>query len=116
MHGGTAWIIDAYGCDPDRLRDPAAIGALLDEVVRVLELHVVAPPQRHQFPAPGGVTAMYLLSESHLTIHTFPESGVATLDLYCCRPRAALDWAALCARALGAERVTVRELRRGDGP
>jgi S-adenosylmethionine decarboxylase len=116
VQGGTAWVIDAYGCDPDRLRDLDAVGALLDEVVRALELHVVAPPQRHRFPDPGGVTALYLLSESHLAIHTFPESGVATLDLYCCRPRPGLDWAALCADRLGAARVTVRELRRGDGP
>lgn len=115
MHGGTAWVIDAFGCAPDRLRDPAAVGAVLDEVVRVLELTVVGAPQRHTFPPPGGVTALYLLSESHLAIHTFPEAGVATLDLYCCRPRPPLDWQAVLARGLGAARVTVRELPRGAG-
>jgi S-adenosylmethionine decarboxylase len=61
------------------------------------------------------VTALYLLSESHLAIHTFPEAGVATLDLYCCRPRPPLDWPALLARGLGAARVTVREFARGAG-
>jgi S-adenosylmethionine decarboxylase len=116
VHGGTAWVIDAFGCAPERLRDPAAVGAMLDEVVRILELTVVGAPQRHAFPPPGGVTALYLLSESHLAIHTFPESGLATIDLYCCRPRAPLDWSALIARALGATRVTVRELVRGAGP
>jgi S-adenosylmethionine/arginine decarboxylase-like enzyme len=57
---------------------------------------------------------MYLLAESHLTIHTFPESGIATLNLYCCTPRSALDWHTLLA-PLGAARVTVRELVRGQG-
>lgn len=113
MHGGTAWVIDAFGCAPERLRDPAVAAALLDEIVRVLELTLVGAPQRHTFPPPGGVTALYLLSESHLAIHTFPESGIATLDLYCCRPRPALDWAQLIGRMLGATRVTVRELARG---
>ncbi len=115
MHGGTAWIIDAFDCAPERLRDAAAVAALLDEIVRALELTVIGVPQRHVFPQPGGVTALYLLSESHLAIHTFPEAGLATLDLYCCRRRAPLDWPALLADALGAARVTVRELARGVG-
>jgi len=108
-------VIDAFGCEPERLRDPDVVSALLDEIVRVLELTVVGTPQRHAFPPPGGVTALYLLSESHLAIHTFPEAGIATLDLYCCRPRPVPDWAALCVR-LGATRVTVRELTRGTAP
>ena len=30
-----------------------------------------------------------LLSESHLSGHTFPETGFAAINLYCCRPREA---------------------------
>jgi S-adenosylmethionine decarboxylase len=86
---------------------------LLDEIVRVLELEVVGTPQVHQFPPPGGITALYLLSESHLAIHTFPESGVVTVNLYCCSPRPDFDWAALLEAKLGAVHVTVRKLARG---
>lgn len=57
---------------------------------------------------------MYLLAESHLTIHTFPESGIATLNLYCCRARPVQDWQSLLTNALGASRVTVREVQRGQ--
>jgi S-adenosylmethionine decarboxylase len=113
VNGGTEWVVDAFGCAADRLRDPARAAALLDEIVAAMDLHVVGTPQVHAFGGAGGVTALYLLSESHLTLHTFPETGVATLNLYCCRPRIAVDWAALVTRALAAARVSVRELARG---
>lgn len=115
MTGGTEWVIDAFGCAADRLADAAVITRLLDRVVELLQLTVVGAPQRHQFPPPGGVTALYLLTESHLAIHTFPESGLATLNLYCCRPRPALAWDALLSGVLGARQVRVQALARGTG-
>ena len=38
----------------------------------------------HTFPAPGGVTGVVLLAESHLAVHTWPELGAVTLDVYVC--------------------------------
>jgi S-adenosylmethionine decarboxylase proenzyme len=38
----------------------------------------------HRFPAPGGVTGMVLLAESHLAVHTWPELAAVTLDVYVC--------------------------------
>jgi S-adenosylmethionine decarboxylase len=38
----------------------------------------------HPFPAPGGVTGVVLLAESHLAVHTWPELGAVTLDVYVC--------------------------------
>jgi S-adenosylmethionine decarboxylase len=112
VNGGIEWIVDAFGCRAAALTDRRTITALLDQVVERAELHVVSTAE-HVFAGPGGVTAMYLLAESHLTIHTFPESGIATLNLYCCRPRPVQDWQSLLTNALGAERVTVREVLRG---
>lgn len=34
--------------------------------------------------APAGVTGTVVLAESHLAIHTWPESGDVTLDVYVC--------------------------------
>jgi S-adenosylmethionine decarboxylase len=112
MTGGTEWVVDASGCREESLASLPTAEALLDEVVARLELTVVAR-SGHVFPSPGGVTSLYLLSESHLTVHTFPESGVATLNLYCCRPRPELDWGPLLADRLGATGVVVRRLDRG---
>ena len=119
MHGGpeagVEWLVDGHGCDPARLGDRAAVVALLDRIVLVMELRVVSTAI-HAFSAPGGITALYLLTESHLTIHTFPETGVATLNAYCCRPRAPAPWQALLAELLGAREVTATEHARGRAP
>lgn len=115
MTGGTEWIVDAFGCAPDRLREPARLVALLDGVVASLGLSVIGAPHVHVFGGPGGVTALYLLSESHLACHTYPESGVATFNLYCCRERTALAWDGLLREALAATRVTVAQVARGGG-
>ena len=111
MQGGIEWLVDAQLCAPDRLRDRDVIVGLLDRIVAEMGLHVVTSAV-HVFGGAGGVTAMYLLSESHLTIHTFPETGTATLNAYCCTPRPAARWQALLDEALGAREVTVREVSR----
>jgi S-adenosylmethionine decarboxylase len=113
--GGTEWIVDALGCAPAHLRDRARLVALLDGVVAALGLTVIGAPHVHVFPGAAGVTALYLLSESHLACHTYPESGVATFNLYCCRDRAPLDWAHLLREALAAADVRVTVVTRGGG-
>ncbi len=110
---GIEWIIDAAGCDGLRLRDGDRLAGLCAAIVAELDLHIVGQPQWHQFPSPGGWTGMYLLTESHLTIHTFPEHRSATLNLYCCRARQEWDWETKLAEWLGATDVDVRSAERG---
>ena len=73
-------------------------------------------PLWHVFPAPAGITGLCLLTESHITIHTFPETGLATINLYCCRPRPAWAWEIHLADILGAGQVDVRTVARGGEP
>ena len=40
----------------------------------------------HKF-APQGVSGVVIISESHLTIHSFPEHGYASIDVYTCGDR-----------------------------
>jgi S-adenosylmethionine decarboxylase len=111
--GGIEWLVDAFGCAPDRLRDRGVLLELGATLIRTLELHVIGEPRVHQFGGPGGITALYLLSESHLAWHTYPEHGLATLNVYSCRSRAPLDWAELLKSSLGAQRVSVTDVLRG---
>ena len=106
------WIVDAAGCDPDALRSPVRLGDLFDRIIRELGLKPVEPPLWQKFPEPGGVTGMVLLTESHLTCHTFPERGFAAFNLYCCRPREAWPWADRLRESIGATGVLVRALTR----
>ncbi len=113
---GVEWLVEAFGCRPGALASRPTLLAFLDRAVSELRLHPVAAPLVHLFPPPGGITAVLVLSESHLTLHTFPEAGYAALNLYCCRARPRWDFAARCQELLGAERTEVVEVRRGGLP
>lgn len=112
---GTEWLVEASGCDAERLRDAETLRALVSRVVRELDLRVVGEGQWHKFPGEGGVTGLLLLSESHLACHTYPELQVATFNLYCCRARPRWAWEERLVEALGATRVEVREFERAAG-
>lgn len=114
MVNGTEWLVEAWGCDPARLRSQVTLAALFDQLVAELSLRPVAPAQWHVFPGEGGVTGMVMLAESHLCCHSFPEDGLLTLNLYCCRPRPRWPFAERLSALLGASRVEVRSLPRGE--
>jgi S-adenosylmethionine decarboxylase len=87
---GCEWIVDVFDCIPQRLRELSTLKGLCDSIVYDLQLGVIGKPQWHLFPGEGGVTGLYLLSESHLACHTYPEFGMATFNLVCCRELA--EW------------------------
>lgn len=76
---------DLSGCPADRppMTDPQALRALCLAAVQAAGLTPVAE-LFHVFPPPGGVTAVVLLAESHLAVHTWPERSEVTLDVYVC--------------------------------
>ena len=110
---GYEWMIEASGCDADMLRSLERILKVCELVIAELDLCVVGAPMTHAFPSPGGVTAMYLLTESHLAVHTYPECEYATFNLYCCRERARWPWEERLFDALGATETRVRSFARG---
>ena len=63
--------------DADALRDLCRAAADAAGLHAVGELF-------HRFAPPGGVTGVLLLAESHLAVHTWPELGAVTLDVYVC--------------------------------
>jgi S-adenosylmethionine decarboxylase len=110
---GVEDLVDAFGCSPAALSDRALIADIFAHVVRDLHLSPAAPPQWVEFPDTGGLTGVLLLRESHLSCHTFPEQGIATFNLYCCRPRDEWSWVDVLQLSLGAKRVLVRRVGRG---
>jgi S-adenosylmethionine decarboxylase len=109
---GTEWIVEASGCNALALTSIAVLRELFARVVGELELKPLHEPAFHVFPDPGGITGFVMLSESHLACHTYPEFGIATFNLYCCRPRREWPWEERLAEALGATHVRVRSVDR----
>ncbi|HEV2836904.1 MAG TPA: S-adenosylmethionine decarboxylase, partial [Pyrinomonadaceae bacterium] len=58
------------------------------------------------------VSGLALLSESHLTCHTYPELRAATFNLYCCRNRADWPWEQMLKEMLGATEVRIKVFER----
>jgi S-adenosylmethionine decarboxylase len=111
---GTEWLIEAAGCSGDALRDEAALKAVFERVVIGLGLKTIDKAVWHKFPGEGGITGLVALTESHLACHTYPEYGVATFNLYCCRTRPEWDWEGSLRELLGAEAVSVKKIERGE--
>ena len=109
---GTEWLIEAAGCDAEKLRDAGLLRSVFDRVIGDLGLKVIDSIW-HKFPGEGGVTGLAALTESHLACHTYPEHNTATFNLYCCRTRPEWDWETNLKDLLGASSVNVTSLERG---
>jgi S-adenosylmethionine decarboxylase len=114
MHG-IEWIVEAWGCSAASLRDRHALQQLFDALIADLKLRPIGAPLWHEFSGSGGITGMYLLSESHLACHTFPEHGSLCLNLFCCVPRAEWKFDKELRDRLNASDVFVRSVHRSYG-
>lgn len=109
---GIEWVIDAHGCSAESLSSPAILDGLFQRIISAMQLRPVGPTQWHQFPNTGGITGLCLLAESHLACHTFPEFGSLCLNVFCCVPREACEFAPVLKAMFGATSVSVRSMTR----
>jgi S-adenosylmethionine decarboxylase len=75
-------IGELYGIDRSKLEKIETISRILDSAISESKLNCLGKLV-HQFE-PSGVSAIYLLAESHLSIHTWPEKGYVALDVFTC--------------------------------
>ena len=110
---GSAHVLaDLWRVDPTLLRDAPRIEGLMREAAEAARARVLAG-HFHVFGGEGGVTGVLLLAESHLSIHTWPEIGLAAVDAFMCgRARAEVAVESL-RTAMGAELRAHSVVRRG---
>ena len=83
---GKQILIDVKNIDSNKLKLVEHIKPFMNFLVDELKLNVVGEcsHQFEKFNSPYGATMVYLLSESHLSVHTFVDEGKITLDLFTC--------------------------------
>ncbi|MCD9185984.1 MAG: S-adenosylmethionine decarboxylase [Pyrinomonadaceae bacterium] len=111
---GTEWLIEAFDCKAEKLREPSVLQDIFARVVSDLGLKTLGEPLWHKFGGEAGVTGLLMLTESHLACHTYPEYQTATFNLYCCRTRPEWDWEQNLREILGANEVKITKIERGN--
>lgn len=109
---GRHFLAELVGCDADLISRVETVMPVLERAVRASG----ATPLRrsfHQFE-PAGVTALILIAESHVSIHTWPEHAYAAVDFFTCsREMDAARAIRVLAEGLGAERTVTSVVARG---
>jgi len=111
---GRHVAMDTWGVDFDLLNNAELLKHHMVEAAEACGATVLSV-QSKQFE-PQGATVLVLLSESHLSIHTYPEKGFAALDCYTCGetvdPEIAIEF---MVKMLKPEKTYSRKLIRGVG-
>src|SRR5260370_10165405 len=107
---GVHLLIDLY--EARRLDDIEYVEATLRRCVEasratLLHIHV------HHFQ-PNGVSGVAVLAESHISIHTWPYSGYAAVDVFMCGDADPDKCVPVLQEAFAAKRIEVNEVRRGE--
>ena len=102
-------LVELRGCSAEKLHDAKLLDALIDRSIASMGLTEVARVS-HAF-SPHGFTSVRLLSESHFSLHTWPEHGFIALDLCSCKA-VSQAWISIFADALETREISVREIDR----
>lgn len=83
--GGPTLSMDASGCARSRLEDLDLMTQLLTELASGLGMTLRHPPfvERYAGTAPDewGISGLLISEEGKLSLHTFPEQGLVSLDI-----------------------------------
>lgn len=108
---GHQVLVDLCGCDAATLDDTALLDAAVREGVRLGRATALESHARKFHPQ--GVSLVVILAESHVAVHTWPELGRASVDVFTCGSTDARAVAKHIAWALGATTSHMREVDRG---
>ncbi len=90
MHFGEHLTIDGYGGSESKLNDKDLVLACLNDLPQKLGMNKLSNPEVYFAKAndkkdPGGWSGFVVIAESHISIHTFPQKGFLSADVYTCK-------------------------------
>ena len=81
-HQSKHLLLELYRCDYEKLNDESFLRCTLNKAAKLAKATVLNLIS-NKFE-PQGVTAIALLAESHISIHTWPESNYSAVDIFTC--------------------------------
>lgn len=109
---GRHYIVEASGCNPEVLKSVEKVEQIMVKAAEKAKVQVWSI-SFHRF-RPHGVSGVVVISESHLSVHTWPEFSYVALDIYTCGDKAKPDDAVEYAiQMFEATSVHVTEITRG---
>ena len=108
---GRHLLAELYSCDCDTLSDITKVRQLMLIAAEDVGATVVGDVF-HEF-SPRGVSGVVVIAESHLSIHTWPDSRYVAIDIYTCGNLDPLQGLPRLASSLGAQEYRVQEILRG---
>ena len=81
-HQSKHLLLELYKCDCEKLNDESFLRCILNRASKLANATVLNLIS-NKFE-PQGVTAIALLAESHISIHTWPESNYSAVDIFTC--------------------------------
>ena len=82
IHQSKHLLLELYRCDSEKLNDESFLRCTLNRAAKLAKATVLNLIS-NKFE-PQGVTAIALLAESHISIHTWPESNYSAIDIFTC--------------------------------
>lgn len=86
---GQHLTLDGYGCPPDQLANLDTIYEFLERCPDLIQMTKIMPPYVFKYHAKvqedWGVSGFVLIAESHISVHTYPERGYLSLDIFSCK-------------------------------
>ena len=113
MHAlGRHILAEIYGCDSEILNNKISIEKIMVESALKAGAEV-REVIFHKF-SPQGISGVVIISESHLTIHTWPELGYAAVDIFTCGDKInPWDACNYMTELFKAKNMTATEVKRG---
>lgn len=114
---GKHLILDGYGCCREALADLEKIYQFLETAPDLIHMTKIMPPYVFRYhgkvPEDWGCSGFVLIAESHISIHTFPERGYLSVDIFSCKDFPVQEAAAFTVDVFKIGRLEPQLLDRG---
>ena len=112
MSLGTHVLCDFYDCSPEKISDNEAIEQVIIRAINESGACIVEP--KLYYFEPYGLTGVVIITESHFSIHTWPEYKYVAIDYFTCSNKIEIDKTIeILKEYFEPDKVELKEIKRG---